>query len=332
MIGGSLVIDVEASYEKLEKDLIEIASKAAQSGDLAGKEFGSEFQKATKTGLMKIEEEITSSLKRAVGSKSIAQAFAASLKTAATGGDIADVLQNISESFNRVPILGSFVQAGGAVADLIYGSSKAAGEAAKQMEKVERAAAAAAYYEDKMNAQRQALRDGALDHETALLRLQMSNMEELEDKRGVVRKRLEIELFEAQRQRDQSESVLTDPKLLSAVGVRYEDQVAEAKERARRGENAIVRAEAEKAKAEAETKAKKDGERVKELLDEVAALEKTRVEMSQATDSASTAFGTFKFSAYTEIEKRDNDKYLLSEVRRISAVAAKIAANAGGII
>ena len=105
-------------------------------------------------------------------------------------------------------------------------------------------------------------------------------------------------------------------KIAEAAQAEIDDMIAFMEERSARAAEEIA-AETQKS-IEAMTKQADD-------------LEQQRMMAAQETGTMQTSFGTFKFSAYSDAEKKQMDSQLLKEVQSIRAKANELATQGGPI-
>jgi len=94
----------------------------------------------------------------------------------------------------------------------------------------------------------------------------------------------------------------------------------------------------ESSKKAADELAKAAADRIKDLTKQAKDLEEERTAAMSAVGTTSTAFGTFRFSSYTDAEKKAIDKdiaaklgTIATEIKRLADNPQSIGMSAGGI-
>lgn len=326
MNAGNIYIGVEAVYEKLLAQFKDVASKSEQAGKGAGKAFSDGFAENAKDGSSKIVADIERKLKSALGATAITNALRAALRAGAEGQDWKDA---ILAGIKSIPIVGPLTQAFEDAIKIATGRAEQDAERARAAAKQEQQREYSRQREQTAALERDDIAKRGLDRQEARLRKEIASAVDAEDKRLEARKKAELEVFRLARQRDSDLAKAFRDDRKAAIRQTYEDEAALVEQNLQREYRLIEQAEAEVAA----DRAKKDQERIAKQLEgfqkDISDLEQKRIDFGKEIGTTSTAFGTFRFAAYTDDEKKRVDQSILAEIRAIKDRAAQLAS--GGI-
>jgi hypothetical protein len=325
MNAGAINISVAATMTRFNESMTAVKTTAATKGGEAGKAFKDSFDKQGEGLGANYAKQLQNSIRGAIAVGAISQAMKVAIEEGARGANFTDAL---AAAIKSVPVIGAFASLAEAMMDYAIGTSAA--EAAREASRVMEAEAqkslavaegrakrlVAAEFELRRNAAREAGDERLaidLEAQEKLAALEKQFKEEsLAATRDSERKFL-AEIFQAERQLIQQSA---------AARIRAIDEAAE---RQKQADEERIRKEAEKQAREDEARREKQLDLLKQELAEV---ESQRQAMSGAVGSISTAIGEFRFAAYSDNEKKQNDQALLAQVRQINAKAAAL----GGFI
>lgn len=326
MNAGNIYIGVEAVYEKLLSQFKDVASKSEQAGKTSGKAFSDGFAENAKDGSSKIVADIERKFKAALGATAITNALRAALRAGAEGQDWKDA---ILAGVKSIPLVGPLTQAFEDAIRIATGRAEQDAERARAAAKQEQQREYSRQREQTAALERDDIAKRSLDRQEARLRKEIASAVDAEDKRLEARKKAELEIFRLARQRDSDLAKAFRDDRKAAIRQTYEDEVALVDQNLQREYRLIQKAEDEIAA----DKAKKDQERIAKELEafqkDISDLEQKRIDFGKEIGTTSTAFGTFRFAAYTDDEKKRVDQSILAEIRAIKERAAQLAS--GGI-
>jgi hypothetical protein len=351
MIAGSLQIQIEAEYAKLEDQLKDVASKAEDAGKKAAEKFGAKFKEAVKGFGKQAAEGLSDELGKIAKPKQMIAVVAAALKEAAAGGGWQD---SLLAGLKSIPIVSAMSDIIENTIKLVTGAAKEEMKAAAESAKADKAYATAKARTDDINAR-------AMQHEDALLQAKIDNAVAVGDAYAEAYAVADLEYQKIARKRDEDLKKSTDDengKQRQAIEQTYQDQLAAITRtydlNVQKADEAIAKEAAEqKKKAEevataAYDKQQKDAQDLaklnKKLADDEAKRQKkiaddilkattesdqARASAAATTGSMSTSFGTYTFSAYTDAEKKNNDEKMVSELKNV-VKAIETQGSAGG--
>lgn len=344
MNGGKIEISIAAVYSQFEADMKKAAAAAVPGGKAVGKGFADGFSSGSTGYMDRAINDIRGKLTKAVGAFTIVNAFGEALKAAAEGGDWT---QSLERGIKAVPVISTFVGWGESLYDII---SQTAAKAAADQETLaqqqrlnatnkaridaenkarESAAAEAKIAEEQSRkiAEQRAKTIEKATRESSFVQaeIEIRQLEAIGDRRAAIMKQAELEARKAffdtvdQQRADQThEEGMAIRKLgelrRELINQEMRDRLAALD---KEEEETRKRAAEEEAKRQRqiEEETKKLLEREKEL---VAAAQEERLSLGAATGSIGTSFGTFKFGAYTDTEKKANDKAMVSKLDAIA--------------
>jgi hypothetical protein len=344
MNGGKIEISIAAVYSQFEADMKKAAAAAVPGGKAVGKGFADGFSSGSTGYIDRAINDIRGKLTKAVGAFTIVNAFGEALKAAAEGGDWAAAIER---GIKSIPVVGTFVGWGESLYDIINQTAakaaasqdalaqqqrlnainKAKIDAESKAREVAAAEAKIAEEQAKKVAEQRARTIEKATRESSFVQaeIEIRQLEAIGDRRSAIMKQAELDarkvFFETA---DQQLSTLTNEEAdaIRKLGELRRNLISEEmKQRL----DAINREEEETARKAAEEDARRQRqiedetrklmEREKEL---VAAAQEERLALGAATGSVSTSFGTFKFGAYTDTEKKANDKAMVSKLDSIA--------------
>jgi len=329
LIAGDLEIRIAAVYDQLGRDLKAAEQTSARSGAVSGQQFGREFGTASTTYLSQAADGIKVKFQKALSGANLAATFANSLEAGIRAGSVEAAA---NAAIGSIPIFGGLINA---IADAVHEGMT--GEKAK--------AAALAMQKD--------IERQAVEFRNRLTRLEVERIQtvqqaevdaamEVDKRKGLIEK-ARLDIFNARAQ--------TNERLTQNLDKQERDKIQEIqrlreqaiKDRLQRELRALDEADAKAKQIEDERKAreakeiqdKKDREIAR--IDEeagrrAAALREQSAAVQSSVSSFSTSFGTFKFSSYTEAEKKQVDRDILDQIKSIYAEARRLrdAVQSGG--
>jgi colicin import membrane protein len=339
MLAGTLQIQIEAEYAKLEDQLRDVASKSEDAGKKAAEKFGAKFKDAIKGFGKQAAEGLSEELGKIGKPKQMIAVVAAALKEAAAGGGWQDTLL---AGLKSIPIVSAMSDIIENTIKLVTGAAKQEMKAAADSAKADKAYAAAKARTDDINARQ-------VQHEDALLQAKIDNAVAVGDAYAEAYAVADLEYQKIARKRDEDLKKSTDDengkqrKLieqtyqdeLAAITRNYDMKVSKADEAAAKEAEAQRKA-AEDAATAVYEKQQKDAEELAKLNQKLAADEEKRQrkiaddvakatkESDQARSAAvaesgsiSTSFGTYTYSAYTDAEKKSNDEKMVAGLKDV---------------
>jgi len=341
MNAGAINISVSATMDQFNRKMAEVKTTAASTAKDAGGKFGVNFGQ-------EFEKQGSAILKRVAGpmmAAQLADGFANFLRSDKS------MVEAAQDALKSIPFVGSFVNLGNAIYDATFGAAdKAAEDFVKKQEaardsmrqgaamresqlREEQALQATLLLENRrLEIQRETMKvrmtgsEGGIayaEYEARMSELQLKRGQELaktedEQTRRMIEERYELELGLARMTRDK--------RLADIAEVRRKEALA-AEIAAEKEADAIAIAnsrEAEKRTAQREREEKERLATIKRIADEEARLVQERDQAQRAgLGSQQTALGAFRFDAYPETEKRQNDNRM---VRALEAIRAQGAA------
>lgn len=341
MLGGAgdIELRITASYAVLEEKLKESTRVATASGREAGISYAHEFESQATGWLDRASAQIKNKLRAATSPLALINTLSTALESAAEGADIGTILAN---SIKSVPVAGAIYGIGEALGAIITGAAQKAQETlaaeaeTKRLEERTRILKASADSERKIVEETGAVRRkmeieaarSAGDEILALRRTQEDELVRLREQTArqieEIEKKGRSAVFE-----DEKKAVRDlEAERRREIEQRYSNQI----ERAR---IAAEREERDRAEREAAAQKRRDAEiaRIrKEGEQEMARLEQQRMGVLSAVGQTSTAFGTFRFSEYTDAEKKEVDRSILQQIIAIGnrTIALVDAVRSGG--
>lgn len=339
MIAGSLQIQIEAEYAKLEDQLRDVASKSEDAGKKAAEKFGAKFNEAVKGFGKQAAEGLSDELGKIGKPKQMIAVVAAALKEAAAGGGWQETLL---AGLKSIPIVSAMSDIIESVMKIATGAAAQEAKAAADTAKADKAYAAAKARTDDINARQ-------VQHEDALLQAKIDNAVAVGDAYAEAYAVADLEYQKIARKRDEDLKKSTDDENgkqrkmieqtyqddLAAITRTYDLKVQKADEAAAKEAEAQRKA-AEQTATEAFEKKKKEAEDLAKLNkkledDEIKRMKKVHEDIFKATKesdaarasaaaeagSMSTSFGTYTYSAYTDADKKANDEKMVSELKNV---------------
>lgn len=326
MNAGNIYIGVEAVYEKLLAQFKDVATRSEQAGKGAGKAFADGFSENAKEGSSKIVAEIERKFKAALGATAITNALRAALRAGAEGQDWKDA---ILAGIKSLPLVGPLTQAFEDAIKIATGQAEKDADRAREAARQQQQREYSRQREQTAALERDDIAKRALDRQEARLRKEIASAVDAEDKRAEARKKAELELFRLARQRDADLSKAFRDDRKAAIRQTYEDEAALVEQNLQREYRLIEKAESEIEADRAEKTRERIAKELEGLQSNIADLEQKRIDFGKEIGTTSTSFGTFRFAAYTDEEKKRVDQSILAEIRAIKDRAAQIAS--GGI-
>jgi hypothetical protein len=344
MNGGKIEISIAAVYSQFEADMKKAAAAAVPGGKAVGEAFGDGFSRGSTKYIDRATQDITKKLTAAVGVFSIVNSFSAALEEGAKGASIGE---SIVAGIKSVPVVGTLVtigeNLGQIIANKVTGQLEANAIVAQQKALTERnkliveqenkareAAQALADEEQKLEDEARKATERSIQREYDLRReLEIRQLEEA----GKYREALMLRsgLKQAQILRDMDEQIQRarsqeeGESIIRVAQQRIKNLDAETKFDLANKEKADAEriSKAAAAEAAARIKAEQDVidaayEKLKENDSKVSAIMEERMSLGTATGSVGTSFGTFKFRAYTDTEKKANDKAMVNKLDAIA--------------
>lgn len=321
MIAGDLEIRIAAVYDQLGRDLKAAEQTSARSGMVSGQQFGREFGNASTTYLSQAADGIKVKFQKALSGANLAATFANSLEAGIRSGSAEE---SVKAAIRAIPIVGGLIDAvAEAIVEGVTGAKALAAAEAVRAEQEKK----------------------AVEFRTRLTKLEVERIQtvqqaevdaamEVDKRKGLVEK-ARLDIFNARAQ--------TNERLAQNIDKQERDKIQEIqrlreqaiKDRLQRELRALDEADAKARQIEEERKAreakelqdKKDREiaRIEEEAGRRAeALREQSAAVQSSVSSFSTSFGTFKFSSYTEAEKKQVDRDILDQIRSIYAEARRL--------
>jgi hypothetical protein len=344
MNGGKIEISIAAVYSQFEADMKKAAAAAVPGGKAVGEAFGDGFSSGSTKYIDRAMQDITKKLTAAVGVFSIVNAFSAALEEGAKGASLGE---SIVAGIKSVPVVGTLVTMGenlGQIiankvtgqleADAIVAQQRALNERNKliveQENKAREAAQAYADEEEKLADEARKATERSIQKEYDLRKeLEIRQLEAAGKTREAIIARSALK--EAQILRDMNDQISNARSEAEGESI---TRIAQQRIKNLRAETQIDLADKEKADAEriskavaaeAEARIKAEQEIIDAAYDKLrrndeqaAGIMDERLGLGAATGSIGTSFGTFKFGAYTDTEKKANDKAMVSKLDAIA--------------
>lgn len=321
MIAGDLEIRIAAVYDQLNRDLKAAEQTSARSGAVSGQQFGQQFGTASTTYLSQAADGIKVKFQKALSGANLAATFANSLEAGIRSGSAEE---SVKAAVRAIPIVGGLIDA---VADAIV-------EGVTGAKALAAAEAARAEQEKKAVEFRNRLVKLEVERIQTVQQLEIDAAMEVDKRNGLIEK-ARLDIFNARAQ--------TNERLTQNLDKQERDKIQEIqrlreqaiKDRLQRELRALDEADAKakqieddrKAREAKEIRDKKDREIAR--IDEeagrrAAALREQSAAVQSSVSSFSTSFGTFKFSSYTEAEKKQVDRDILDQIKSIYAEARQL--------
>lgn len=352
MKAGEIEITVAANYAALDAQMKQVVASTTAAGGAAADGFGDKFNANLKRHIETSANQIKMQLVKAAGAIAIANALKTALQTGAEG---ANFTESITAAIKSVPIVSTVYEIFASIGSLVTGEAK---KNAEIMETEAEAAAIRARIKF-----REAQAAGVAGAQEDITRLSNQDQIEQAKREGNARKvvqiqaRQEIHDLEVRKQRDllnaksdQEKQLIRDRTVLEfgMIERRLNDEykLIEDKEKEQQQKSAdaakkqadaandelkdmidFMNSTAESAAGELAKKAQND---LEALDKELQTLDEQRIAAAQETGTAQTAFGAFRFKAYTDDEKKQVDANILRQVESINRKASEIAR--GGIV
>ena len=353
MNAGSIEIAIAASYAQFENDLKKVAQAAGPGGQQAGDAFGRGFETTSQTYIQRTADQIKVQVSKATNALNIGKTLAAGLEEGAKGAGLGEILTNTIKS---IPMIGIFASMTESIISWSLGVAEEEAKAAAARVKEEfalQAASQTAQKSEEVSKQRmrneleQALRDddkrraAQVKARAEFHDIELRKQADLEEAKSKTEKQLIIERanleFEATRKRLEDEYAL-----IEKAEQEKEQKKADAAQKLAEQDQRLLEDMwswlNDTAKKKTDELAKQAAARIKDLTKEAADIEKERAAAMSEVGTVSTAFGTFRFSAYTDAEKKQIDKEMLdklrtiaTEITRLNTANPSLAMNAGGI-
>jgi hypothetical protein len=341
MNAGAINISVSATMDQFNRKMSEVKTTAASTAKDAGGKFGVNFGR-------EFENQGAAILKRVAGPMMAAQLADGFANFLRSDKSMAEAAQDALKS---IPFVGSFVNLGNAIYDATFGAAdKAAEDFVKKQDaardsirqgasmregqlREEQSLQATLLLENRrLEIQRETMKvrmtgsEGGIafaEYEARMSELQLKRGQELaktedEQTRRMIEDRYELELGLARMTRDK--------RLADIAEVREKEALA-AKAAAEKEADAIAIANSREAERQSALREREEKERlatIRRVADEEARMMQERDEAQRAgLGSQQTALGSFRFDAYPETEKKQND---IRIVRALEAIRAQGAA------
>jgi hypothetical protein len=325
MNAGAINISVAATMTRFNESMTAVKTTAATKGGEAGKAFKDSFDKQGSGLGADYGKQLQNSIRGAIAVGAISQAMKVAIEEGARGANFADA---VAAGIKSVPVIGAFASLIEAGMDYAIGTStaEAAREASRAMEAEAQKSLAVAEGRAKrlVAAEFELRRNAAREAGDERLAIDL----EAQEKLAALEKQFKEESLAATRDNERkflAEIFQAERKLIQQSAAERIKAIDDAAEKQARADEERIRAESEKLAREDEARREKQLDLLKQELAEV---ESQRETMRGAVGSVSTAIGEFRFAAYSDNEKKQNDKDLLSQVRQINAKAAAL----GGFI
>jgi DNA repair exonuclease SbcCD ATPase subunit len=329
VIAGDLEIRIAAVYDQLNRDLAAATAASAKAGQSSGAQFGQQFGTASSTYMSQAADSIKMKFQKALQGANLAQTFANSLEAGIRSGSASEAA---TAAIRSIPIVGGLMDAvAEAIVEGITGAKAAAAAEALRSEQ-----------ERKATEFRNRLTRLEVERIQTVQQAEVEAAMDVDKRRGLVEK-ARLDIFNARAQ--------TNERLAQNVDKQERDRIQEIqrireqaiKDRLQRELKALDEADAKAKQVEDERKAreakelqdKKDREMARideEAKRRIEVLREQQVAVQSSVSTIQTAHGSFRFSSYTEQEKKQVDKSILEEIKTISATAARMrdAVQAGG--
>ena len=329
MIAGELEIRIAAVYDQLNRDLAAATAASAKAGQSSGAQFGQQFGTASSTYMSQAADSIKMKFQKALQGANLAQTFANSLEAGIRSGSASEAT---AAAIRSIPIVGGLIDAvAEAIVEGITGAKAAAAAEALRSEQ-----------ERKATEFRNRLTRLEVERIQTVQHAEVEAAMDVDKRRGLVEK-ARLDIFNARAQ--------TNERLAQNIDKQERDRIQEIqrireqaiKDRLQRELKALDEADAKAKQVEDERKAreakelqdKKDREMARideEAKRRIEVLREQQVAVQSSVSTIQTAHGSFRFSSYTEQEKKQVDKSILEEIKTISATAARMrdAVQAGG--
>lgn len=321
MIAGDLEIRIAAVYDQLNRDLKAAEQTSARSGAVSGQQFGQQFGTASTTYLSQAADGIKVKFQKALSGANLASTIANSLEAGIRSGSNEEA---VKAAVAAIPIVGGLMNAiSDAVVEAMTGReataalNKAAKEQARQA--IESRNRMVKLEVERIQTVQQADVDAAM---------------EVDKRKGLIEK-ARLDIFNARAQTNERLAVQMDKQERDKIQEIQRLREQAIKDRLQRELRALDEADAKAKQIEDERKAreakeiqdKKDREIAR--IDEeagrrAAALREQSAAVQSSVSSFSTSFGTFKFSSYTEAEKKQVDRDILDQIKSIYAEARQL--------
>jgi len=327
VIAGDLEIRIAAVYDQLNRDLAAATAASAKAGQSSGAQFGQQFGTASSTYMSQAADSIKMKFQKALQGANLAQTFANSLEAGLKSGS-ADAA--LSAAVRGIPIFGGLMDE--LTRQIAYGEELALREAEDAAKELER----------KRSEFRNRLTRLEVERIQTVQQAEIDAAMEV-DKRRALMEKARLDIFNARAQ--------TNERLTQNIDKQERDRIQEIqrlreqaiKDRLQRELKALDEADAKAKQVEDERKAreakelqdKKDREMARideEAKRRIEVLREQQIAVQSSVSTIQTAHGSFRFSSYTEQEKKQVDKSILEEIKTISATAARMrdAVQAGG--
>lgn len=321
MIAGDLEIRIAAVYDQLGRDLKAAEQASARSGAASGQQFGQQFGTASTTYLSQAADGIKVKFAKALSGANLAATFANSLEAGIRSGSAEE---SVKAAIRAIPIVGGLIDAvAEAIVEGVTGAKALAAAEAVRAEQEKK----------------------AVEFRTRLTKLEVERIQtvqqaevdaamEVDKRKGLVEK-ARLDIFNARAQANERLAQNLDKQERDKIQEIQRLREQAIKDRLQRELRALDEADAKARQIEEERKAreakelqdKKDREiaRIEEEAGRRAeALREQSAAVQSSVSSFSTSFGTFKFSSYTEAEKKQVDRDILDQIRSIYAEARRL--------
>lgn len=302
----------------LEQQLAAAATRSEALGRAAGSKFGDAFDRAGSKFLGGFTAKLNRLGTFEMGMRGIATAFS-SLSEGRSG------VEAIQDLVNTLPGIGSVNAALREMIGYLQGIPQ---QEKAQREMVETAERLRKATEQRLSAQKEiteSIKRNADREREIAASMAISQAEESGDARLAARLKADQELarLESRRQKDLADVRSKEQEDSVERVYRKERELIESNLQREYREIAAKEAEIAAQKSEKdEERRQRDREEAQKRIEE---LEQRRQDVASSTDTAQTRLGTFRFSAYTDAEKKQIDAAILAEIRTIRAKATGIA-------
>lgn len=344
MNAGAINISVTASMQSFNRAMDQVKTTAASTAKEAGGKFGVDFGK-------EFQNQGASILKRVAGPMIAAQLVDGIASVLRSDKSIGDA---VNDALKSIPFVGSFVNLGNAIYEATFGAAdKAAEDFVKKQEAARDSLRQGAAMRESQLREEQGLRaslileNRRLEIQREVMKVRMTGSEG-----GVAFAEYEAKMSELQLQRSLDLAKTEDEQARKLIEDRYgmelglarmardkrladieeikQKQILAAEMAAEKEADAIAIAnsrEAERRTAEREREREQEEKErlalVKRIEDEEARLSRERLDAQSAGLGAQqTALGSFRFDAYPETEKKQNDVRIVRALEDIRAQGA----------
>jgi len=332
VIAGELEIRIAAVYDQLNRDLAAAQTASARAGQQSGQQFGQQFDTASSSYMQRAADQLKTKFAKSLSGMNIAMNLANGLEASIKSGSGEDAWRSALRS---IPFGGLAEAIGDSIVEAVTGqkAEQAAQEAARIAEnaRTEARNRLKRLEIERVQTVQQAEIDAAAETDKRKAAIEKARLD-IYNARNATNQRLVDALDKQERTKIEEIQKLREQAIKDRLQreLRAIDEM-EAKER---------KAQEEREKKEREAAERQEAERRKREIDRIDsemkqridALREQQVAVQSSVSSVQTAHGTFRYSSYTDAEKKQIDRSILEEIKTISATAAAMrnAVNAGG--